>query len=281
MGVEAYASGGNSQVIGVRGQATGRYISGLGTTDAYGIYGQALGGTGQSDYAYSVYGAAATGAIFANYAGYFNGNTHVNGTLSKSSGTFKIDHPQDPENKYLIHSFVESPDMMNVYNGNITTDANGNATVSLPTYFQAENKDFKYQLTVIDNSNDFVMAKVTEEVSNNSFKVKTSKPNVKISWQVTGVRQDAWANANRVVPEVEKGEREKGKYLNPEVFGKDKSLAMHPEVAPTPRPELSSKEKEDQLKNRKVLEELKNKKMPVPVNHQNAKGASGVLAPSK
>jgi hypothetical protein len=82
-------------------------------------------------------------------AGQFFGNVDIQGNLSKSGGTFKIDHPQDPANKYLYHSFVESPDMMNIYNGNITTDANGEATVSMPSYFEAENVDFRYQLTVM------------------------------------------------------------------------------------------------------------------------------------
>ena len=45
------------------------------------------------------------------------GNLDVTGTISKGGGTFKIDHPLDPTNKYLYHSFVESPDMMNIYNG--------------------------------------------------------------------------------------------------------------------------------------------------------------------
>jgi hypothetical protein len=55
------------------------------------------------------------------------------GTLSKGGGSFKIDDPLDPAHKYLSHSFVESPDMMNVYNGNITTDRLGLATSSCPT----------------------------------------------------------------------------------------------------------------------------------------------------
>ncbi|QLH45983.1 MAG: hypothetical protein HWD58_10370 [Bacteroidota bacterium] len=242
--------GGDVQVIGIQGNATGKWDATTGTTDAFGVFGQAFGGFGNADYAYSIYGASATGAL-TNYAGYFNGNTHINGTLSKSSGTFKIDHPQDPENKYLIHSFVESPDMMNVYNGNIITDNDGNATIELPAYFEAENKDFKYQLTVIDNSNDFVMAKVTEKVFNNTFKIKTSKPNVEVSWQVTGVRQDAWANAHRVVPEVEKGEREKGKYLNPEVFGKDASYALNPQPQDA-KATMSEKEKSRRSQKKKL-----------------------------
>ncbi len=83
-------------------------------------------------------------------AAYFSGDVYVNGTLGKAGGGFKIDHPLDPANQYLQHSFVESPDMMNVYNGNIRTDANGEATVMLPL-FEALNRDFRYQLTVIGN----------------------------------------------------------------------------------------------------------------------------------
>ena len=82
-------------------------------------------------------------------AGEFIGDVSVSGTLTKGGGSFKIDHPLDPANKYLSHSFVESPDMMNIYNGNVTTDANGEATVALPAYFAALNRAFRYQLTVI------------------------------------------------------------------------------------------------------------------------------------
>ena len=150
-------------------------------------------------------------------AGLFYGDVDVVGAIAKSSGTFKIDHPQDPANKYLIHSFVESPDMMNIYNGNITTNANGVAVVSMPSYFEAENIDFRYQLTVIGI---FAQAIVAEEISNNKFVVKTDKPNVKVSWMVTGVRNDVWAQNRRVVPEVEKTGADKGKYLHPEFYGK-------------------------------------------------------------
>ncbi|MBK8144694.1 MAG: hypothetical protein IPK62_06655 [Bacteroidetes bacterium] len=163
--------------------------------------------------------AQATGGS-VNNAALMTGDVTISGNLAKGGGTFKIDHPQDPENKYLIHSFVESPDMMNVYNGNIVSDANGVATVALPSYFEVENKDFKYQLTVIDNSADFVMAKVSKKINNNSFEIKTSKPNIEVSWQVTGVRKDKWAEAHRVVPELEKEARYKGSYLHPELYGK-------------------------------------------------------------
>lgn len=134
----------------------------------------------------------------------------VNAWLAKLGGSFKIDHPLDPDNKYLYHSFVESPDMMNVYNGNITTGSNGEATVELPSYFNALNKDFRYQLTVIGT---FAQAIVLEEIAGNSFKIKTDQPNVKVSWQVTGVRNDDFAKARRMKVEVEKEEEMKGKRL--------------------------------------------------------------------
>ena len=137
-------------------------------------------------------------------------NLDVQGLLSKLAGTFKIDHPQDPYNKYLIHSFVESPDMMNVYNGNATTDKKGYATVELPEYFESLNMDFRYQLTVVG---EFAQAIVKKKVKNNKFTIMTDKPNVEVSWQVTGIRKDTYANENRIKAEVEKEEAMKGKLL--------------------------------------------------------------------
>jgi trimeric autotransporter adhesin len=140
----------------------------------------------------------------------------VDGNLSKSGGSFKIDHPQDPSIKYLYHSFVESPDMKNIYDGNVTTDANGAATVTLPNWFEALNRDFRYQLTVIGQ---FAQAMVASEISNHQFGIKTDKPNVKASWQVTGIRQDAWANAHRIPVEELKSGKERGSYLHPKLYG--------------------------------------------------------------
>jgi predicted lipoprotein with Yx(FWY)xxD motif len=151
------------------------------------------------------------------------GNVVVNGNLSKGGGSFKIDHPLDPENKYLYHSFVESPDMMNIYNGNIVTDASGKATVKLPDYFEALNMEFRYQLTVIGS---FSQAIVNKEVTNNQFEIATNQPNVKVSWQVTGVRHDAYANKNRIPNEVEKAAQDKGKYLHPKAFNQPQTKAI-------------------------------------------------------
>ena len=42
---------------------------------------------------------------------------------------------------------------------------------------------------------------------------------MEVSWQVTGIRQDVWANAHRIPVEVEKSERERGYYIHPELYG--------------------------------------------------------------
>lgn len=203
------STGSTDEVIGVFGESYGNNGSTIG------VAGIAQSNGTTSGVKVGVYGAATGGNT--NYAGYFNGNVNIVGSIAKSSGTFKIDHPLDPDNKYLYHSFVESPDMMNVYNGNITTDANGVAVVELPSYFEALNKDFRYQLTVVGT---FAQAIVGEKVNGNHFTIKTNVPNVEVSWQVTGIRKDAYANAHRVVPEVEKSATEKGKYLHPVELGK-------------------------------------------------------------
>ena len=110
-----------------------------------------------------VKGTGAPGDLTAVFE---NGSVYIGGTLTKNGGSFRIDHPLDPANKYLQHSFVESPDMMNVYNGNVITDATGYADILLPEWFGALNRDFRYQLTVLDttDSDRFVQAKVVKKI---------------------------------------------------------------------------------------------------------------------
>ncbi|MFO8129537.1 MAG: hypothetical protein R6T99_06510 [Bacteroidales bacterium] len=195
---------------------------GGGFTNNYGLYATDFGETG-SNYSIAVYGDQEGTGGAGEYAGYFSGDVEVTGTLSKGGGSFKIDHPQDPANKYLYHSFVESPDMMNIYNGNVTTGARGYAEVTLPAYFESLNMDFRYQLTVIG---EFAQAIVKEEISGSRFTIQTDKPNVKVSWQVTGIRKDPWAQANRIQTEVEKTDIEKGRYLHPELYGKSREMGL-------------------------------------------------------
>lgn len=191
------AGGGGTGVVGfASGESTGG--------DRVGVYGYAWGGD-------------------VDWAGYFAGDVGVTGTLTEGASSSRIDHPLDPENKYLYHSFVESPDMMRVYNGNVTTDTEGYATVKMPDYFDALNREFRYQLTVIG---DFAQAIIAEEVSQNQFTIRTDKPNVKVSWMVTGIRKDAYAEANRIIVEIEKEGKDKGLYIHPEAFGKSKELGI-------------------------------------------------------
>jgi hypothetical protein len=226
---------------GVWGNSTGTGanvgVYGSGATAVYGV-GDTWGVLGQSNSASGSgggFGNSSTGdALFTynqsgGWAAFLDGDVDVDGNLSKAGGSFKIDHPLDPANKYLYHSFVESPDMMNIYNGNATTDAQGSAVVQLPEWFETLNRDFRYQLTVIGQ---FAQAIVASKVTNHQFAIKTDKPNVEVSWQVTGIRQDAWANAHRIPVEMPKAERDRGLYLHPELFGapaeKNIGLAHHP-----------------------------------------------------
>jgi len=148
-----------------------------------------------------------------------NGNLNVSG-----SKNFQIDDPLDPANRYLYHSAVESSEMMNIYTGNAITNERGNATVVLPAWFQALNGDFRYQLTVIGQ---FAQAIVASKVANHSFRIKTDKPNVEVSWQLTGVRQDAYAKANPLMVEQDKPTAERGYYLHPELFGQPESKGIN------------------------------------------------------
>jgi hypothetical protein len=206
--------------------AGGTFTGGSGPTSGDGIAAFA-GGNGAS----GIYAQGSGGATGGQNAGEFSGDVVVYGNLSKAGGFFKIDHPLDPANKYLYHSFVESPDMMNVYNGNVTTDGSGRAIVTLPDWFQALNSDFRYQLTTIGQP---AHAWVASKVNQNAFAIRTDKPNVEVSWQVTGIRQDAWANAHRIPVEVEKDKADQGRYLHPELF----EHAGEPSIVEThhPRP---------------------------------------------
>jgi hypothetical protein len=186
------------------------------------------GGSGSS-YGDGIYAQPGSNAFAL--AGNFTGDVSVSGKLTAGTKDFKIDHPLDPANKYLVHASVESSEMMNIYTGNVTTDAQGEARVQLPDWFEALNTDFRYQLTVIGQ---FAQAIVSSEVKNHEFAIRSSVPNVKVSWQITGVRQDAFAKANPLVVEEEKEPRLKGFYLHPELYGapaeKQTEYARHPQM---------------------------------------------------
>ncbi len=149
-------------------------------------------------------------------AAFLAGEVQIIGNLSKSSGSFKIDHPLEPAHKYLSHSFVESPDMKNIYDGVATLGDGGRVEVVLPDYFEALNTDFRYQLTCIGG---FAPVFIEREISANSFSIAGGRPGLRVSWQVTGTRRDAFALGNPIVVEEEKTGDERGRYLYPQGFG--------------------------------------------------------------
>jgi hypothetical protein len=148
-------------------------------------------------------------------AGQFGGNVSINGNLSKTGGGFTIDHPTDPENRYLSHSFVESPEMLNVYRGTVTTDQEGAATVELPGYVAALNREFSYHLTVVG---DFARAVVSAPLRDGRLSLRTDQPGVTVCWLVLGVRADPWAEANRIEVERDKPDDERNLFLHPELY---------------------------------------------------------------
>lgn len=141
-----------------------------------------------------------TGAVL------FQGNLAITGALSKGSGTFVIDHPLDPANTLLYHSFVESPEVKNIYDGVVTLDDEGSARIVLPDYFMALNGDYRYHFFPIGQAMSGLY--IAEEISNNEFVIAGGVPQGKISWQVSGNRHDPYILANPIVPEVEKGVEE-------------------------------------------------------------------------
>jgi hypothetical protein len=226
---------GGSFIGGYMG-VSGTVINPSGTGLYYGVVGAVSGGSSPAGSRYGVWGTAdgtGTGTRVGvvgsaaggttNWGGYFSGNVNVTGTISKGGGSFKIDHPLDPANKYLYHSFVESPDMKNIYDGTVITDASGFATVTLPDWFEALNKDFRYQLTVIG---EFAQAIIAEKINNNQFTIRTDKPNVEVCWLITGIRKDAFAEKYRITVEELKQGDEAGKYLYPDAYNMPEEMGV-------------------------------------------------------
>jgi hypothetical protein len=185
--------------IGVRGQADA--FSGIG------VSGFSNDGTGVMAKSFNGVAFVADGrpnGVAANIFGdvVIHGNLTVDGPIAKQGGGFQIDHPLDPNGRYLSHSFVESSDMKNIYDGVTVLGVEGTATVSLPAWFEALNEDFRYQLTCIGISAPNLH--IAEELSGNRFKIAGGVRGSKVSWQVTGIRKDTWAEANRIAIESDK-----------------------------------------------------------------------------
>jgi len=200
---------------GVRGVSTNPTA----TNPTYGVYGFTNGTNANSA---GVYGSSAN--IVNTWAGWFEGGLRVTGRLEAGAPkNFIIDHPLDPANKYLRHSCIEAPEALNMYTGIAKTNASGLVVVKLPDYFEAINKDFRYQLTCI---NDFAQAIVVQKVQNNQFVIRTDKPNMEVSWTVTATRNDPAYNMLQGPTEEMKEPHNRGKYIMPEAFNQPRSAAI-------------------------------------------------------
>jgi hypothetical protein len=226
--------GESENAAGMAGRSNNRPgVVGL-SNNSWGVRGYSNNSYGVAAYSATSYGLYASGE--GGLAALLEGNVTITGNLQKAGGSFKIDHPLDPANKYLSHSFVESPDMKNVYDDVVTLDDKGGAEIELPDWFGALNRDFRYQLTAIgapapnlyiaeeisdaSTTTDYSRTRSNKNNNNGSsrFKVAGGTSGMKVSWQVTGIRKDLWANAHRIPVEEDKPAKERGYYTYPELY---------------------------------------------------------------
>jgi hypothetical protein len=144
----------------------------------------------------------------------FIGNVSITGsfTVSGTKG-FRIDHPLEPKRKWLHHAAVESDAMKNMYDGTVSLNSRGEAIIRLPKWFGALNKEFRYLLTAIGAPAPNLH--VSREVHDNQFSIAGGNPKMKVSWQVTGIRNDAWANTYPFASEETKSKKERGYSISP------------------------------------------------------------------
>jgi hypothetical protein len=203
----------------------------VGNYDGIGMYGVFQPA---ANYGYGVVGQGNWYGVFAN------GNSGASGVKS-----FMIDHPLDPENKYLRHFSIESPEVLNLYRGTVVTDAQGLAEVQLPSYFHAVNVDFSYQLTPVGSAS---VPYIAQEIdAQGRFQIAGAQPAQKICWTVYADRNDPFVQQNPESITVEQAKRvaDVGLYLQPELYGQAKEKGMFerykvrpedvkPEAAPGP-----------------------------------------------
>jgi hypothetical protein len=230
------ADGGTAGVVARGGPSAGSESPGV----------LAIGGSGGGD---GIDAFASVGSQSAGVAGSFTGDVQISGNLNVSgTKSFRIDHPLDPANKYLYHAVLESSEVLNLYTGNAVLDASGEAAVQLPDWFETLNRDFRYQLTAIGAPAPNLH--IAQEMQNHSFRIAGGAAGMKVSWQVTGTRQDAWEKAHPMAVEVEKPRKERGYYINPELFGAPPEMSM--EWARNPR--LMKRMKDMQEKQAKQMQ---------------------------
>jgi len=215
----------------------GKSTSGIGVDGLSTASAGVVGVSGQGAGLFGIGNDTGITAIGGVDAGLFLGSVFVTGSISKGGGGFMIDHPLDPADRYLRHSFVESSEMKNLYDGVVVCDGNGEATVSLPDWFEALNENVCYQLTPIGVPAPSLH--ISEELQSNQFKIAGGSAGLKVSWQVSGVRRDDWATANPILTEEDKPVVHRGRYLHPEVYGQPRENGIHADLYATFQQQLS------------------------------------------
>jgi len=201
------------------------------STGGYGVYARASATSGT---VYGVRGYASTAA--GGYAVYAAGDMGASGVKP-----FRIDHPADPENRYLLHYATESPEVLNAYSGTVILDANGEAAVELPGYFAAINKTPRYTLTAVGLP--MPLLHIADRISDEalragertapgqpipacSFRIAGGAPGGEVSWEVKAVRNDLRMRLHGAPVEREKAAPERGKYQHPEYYGQPPERGM-------------------------------------------------------
>lgn len=199
--------------------------------DGFGVYGHNYDALGPlTSNAVGTYGLGYIG-VWGDDLGTGGFSIYANGDLGAAGfKSFQIDHPADPENKYLKHFSIESDEVLNMYRGTIPFDANGEAIVELPDYVALVNVNYSYTLTPVGA---YAPLYVKEEISNGKFVIAGGNPSMKVSWVVYGERNDPYAvqNSDEKIVEPEKEDWNKGKYLKPELYGQSDDLKI---VKPLP-----------------------------------------------
>jgi hypothetical protein len=218
---------GGRGVLGLSNQPNGIGVEGQGGD--YGVVGVGVGTGGYFKGYHGVIGESSGG-----YAGYFIGKLGATGDLNVSgTKNFRIDDPLDPSDKYLVHAAIESDQALDVYSGNMTTDSSGLAVVQLPAWFDRINTDYRYQLTIVGTRG--WNARISEEIKDNQFTIQTDQPNVRVSWQVTALRNDPYMRAHPFQAEQAKTGAEQGKYVTPQAYGQPASASIE-KRPPAPQP---------------------------------------------
>jgi hypothetical protein len=205
-GVYGYAqatTGTNFGVVGRSESPSGRGVVGVAEASTGTNYG-VLGRTNSSANGWGVYA---------------NGRLGASGTKA-----FQIDHPLRPETHFLNHFCIEAPEPYNLYRGTVTLDAQGEAWVQLPDYFEAINRDASYHLTPIGAA--MPNLHVAVEIQGNRFKIAGGAPFKKVSWEVKAVRNDPWVQQYGYQTEQEKPKEYQGLYLHPELYGQPKERGV-------------------------------------------------------